>query len=117
MRVSDPKPVDRVRAVEDTDETAVARPAKGAEGPAAPADRVSIGASDSAESPEAKKKDVDVAADAVRRELASSRSSHLASIEAAVRNGTYRPDPRLIAERILQSAALDAQIDARMRMP
>lgn len=116
MRVTDPKPVDRIRSVEDTDEPVAPRPARGAEGPA-PADRVSIGAAESAESPEAKKKDVEVAADAVRRELASSRSGHLANIEAAVRNGTYRPDPRLIAERILQSAALDAQIDASMRMP
>lgn len=112
MRISDPKPVERIRSGED-DGTVRAGQGPHGHGAAEPVDRVSI----SADEPAPKKADQEVkdASAAVRRELASSRSVHLASIEAAVRNGSYRPDPRVIAERILQSAALDAQIDATLR--
>lgn len=99
MRISDPKPVERLREVEPVDGDRA-----DASADVDVADRVSIGGED----------EVRDVASAVRDELASSRSAHLAHIEAAVRNGTYKPDPRLIAERILRSAALDAQIDAAL---
>ena len=38
-------------------------------------------------------------------------------IEAAVRSGNYKPDPRVIAERILQAAALDATLAVNLRKP
>jgi negative regulator of flagellin synthesis FlgM len=42
----------------------------------------------------------------------SARSSKLKAIEAAVRQGTYRPDPQRIAEQILDDAELAARLQA-----
>ena len=40
------------------------------------------------------------------------RSAKLASIEAQVRLGTYRPDPNVIAQQILDDAELAARLQA-----
>lgn len=40
------------------------------------------------------------------------RTARLASIEAAVRQGTYRPDPQRIAEQILADAELAARLQS-----
>lgn len=42
----------------------------------------------------------------------SARASHLQAIEAAVRQGTYRPDPQRIAQEILDDAELAARLQA-----
>jgi negative regulator of flagellin synthesis FlgM len=43
---------------------------------------------------------------------AAARPAKLKSIEAAVRQGTYRPDPQRIAEEILDDAELAARLQA-----
>jgi flagellar biosynthesis anti-sigma factor FlgM len=40
------------------------------------------------------------------------RSAKLAAIEAAVRQGTYRPDPQRIAQEILDDAVVAARLQA-----
>jgi negative regulator of flagellin synthesis FlgM len=40
------------------------------------------------------------------------RSAKLAAIEAAVRQGTYKPDPQHIAQQILDDAELAARLQA-----
>jgi anti-sigma28 factor (negative regulator of flagellin synthesis) len=40
------------------------------------------------------------------------RTARLSQIEAAVRGGTYRPDPGQIAEQILNAAEVDAKLQA-----
>ncbi len=42
----------------------------------------------------------------------AARSAKLASIEAAVRQGTYRPDPQRIAQEILNDAELAAKLQS-----
>ncbi|WP_373049409.1 flagellar biosynthesis anti-sigma factor FlgM [Vulgatibacter sp.] len=49
-----------------------------------------------------------------RDEAAGARAAQLAEIEAAVRKGTYRPDPARIAERILEDAELIARLHAML---
>jgi negative regulator of flagellin synthesis FlgM len=43
------------------------------------------------------------------------RAAKLQSIEAAVRQGTYRPDPQRIAQQILDDAELAARLQALFR--
>lgn len=45
------------------------------------------------------------------------RASRMREVEAAVKAGTYRPDAGRIAERILASAELDAQLRAVLAFP
>jgi negative regulator of flagellin synthesis FlgM len=53
------------------------------------------------------------AAVAQASKLASAgRSAKLQAIEAAVRQGTYRPDPQRIAQEILDDAELAARLQA-----
>jgi negative regulator of flagellin synthesis FlgM len=40
------------------------------------------------------------------------RAARLQSIEAAVKNGTYKPDPQRIAQQILDEAELAAKLQA-----
>lgn len=103
MRIPEQKPIARIGAATET-QPRVTENAGGTVVDVTHKDVVSTSASD----------EVRLAAAAVRRELGASHQTHLAAIESAVRNGTYRPDPRLIAEKILQSAALDAQISASL---
>jgi negative regulator of flagellin synthesis FlgM len=46
------------------------------------------------------------------RTTAAGRSAKLQAIEAAVRRGTYRPDPQRIAQEILDDAELAARLQA-----
>jgi negative regulator of flagellin synthesis FlgM len=49
---------------------------------------------------------------AASRGASSVRTAKLAAIEAAVRQGTYRPDPARIAQEILDDAELAARLQA-----
>jgi negative regulator of flagellin synthesis FlgM len=42
----------------------------------------------------------------------AARAARLQAIEAAVRNGTYKPDPQRIAQEILDDAELSAKLQA-----
>jgi anti-sigma28 factor (negative regulator of flagellin synthesis) len=97
VRVKDTAPVERVGKVGPRDATST-----NASRDAGPArtDKVSIDRSLEQES---------IAAE-VRRQVGLVRQEHLAEIEAAVKNGTYRPSARAISERIIAAAALDAQL-------
>jgi negative regulator of flagellin synthesis FlgM len=44
----------------------------------------------------------------------ASRAARLQSIEVAVRQGTYRPDPQRIAQEILDDAELAARLQAML---
>ena len=76
------------------------------EGAARPADgdRVTTEASAELEAAVAKARD----------EAAGARAARLAEIEAAVRKGTYRPDPVRIAEQIVVDAELIARLHAML---
>ncbi len=103
MRVKDTTPVARVDGA--TDSRGVSPSASGAT--TAPADKVSV----------EETRDREAVAAEVRRQVGDIRQERLAEIEAAVRSGTYKPDPRVIAERILQAAALDATLAVNLRKP
>ena len=45
----------------------------------------------------------------------SARAAKLQAIEAAVRQGTYRPDPQRIATQILDDAELAARLQALLK--
>jgi negative regulator of flagellin synthesis FlgM len=57
-------------------------------------------------------KQVAAAIAAASQGASSERTAKLASIEAAVRQGTYRPDPQRIAQQILDDAELAARLQA-----
>lgn len=42
----------------------------------------------------------------------SGRAAQLQALEAAIRNGTFKPNPSQLAEKLLQSAELDARLRA-----
>lgn len=46
----------------------------------------------------------------VRSQMGAARTAKLEAIEAAVRQGTYRPDPARIAQQILQDAEVSAAL-------
>jgi flagellar biosynthesis anti-sigma factor FlgM len=71
----------------------------------APKDRVSV--------EEARR--VEQLVQAVRSQAGATRSARLSQIEAAIRGGGYKPDPGVIADRLLQAAEIDARIAAMMR--
>lgn len=60
---------------------------------------------------------LDAAAMAARQIAASGRSTRLEAIEAAVRQGTFKPDPQQIAQRILDAAELTAELQALLNKP
>ena len=47
-----------------------------------------------------------------RAAAGASRAARLQAVEAAVRSGQFKPDPRQIAQRILDAAELDARLQA-----
>jgi negative regulator of flagellin synthesis FlgM len=49
---------------------------------------------------------------AASRGASTARAANLVAIEAAVRQGTYRPDPARIAQQILNDAELAARLQA-----
>ncbi len=57
---------------------------------------------------------VAAAAGAARQALGQNRSVRLEAIEAAVRQGTFQPDPQRIAQRILQDAEVTAMVQAML---
>ncbi len=73
--------------------------------PSAPKDRVSV--------EEARR--VDQLVQAVRSQAGATRSSRLSQIEAAIRSGGYKPNPGVLADRLLEAAEIDARIAAMMR--
>ena len=87
----------------------VNRPAEPKKGPeratSAKADKVSTGA----------KAQLDAAVDAARQAVGNDRSVKLESIEAAIRQGAFKPDPQRIAARILDDAELTAKLQALMK--
>ncbi|SRR6266567_8548068 len=50
------------------------------------------------------------AVDAARQHLSAGRATRLQDIAAAVKQGTYRPDPNQIAQEILDDAELTASL-------
>jgi len=57
---------------------------------------------------------VEAAAGAARHASSSNRAIRLESIEAAIRQGTFKPDPGRIAQRILDEAEVTAQLQAML---
>lgn len=50
-----------------------------------------------------------------RQAATGARSAKLDAIEAQIRNGTFKPSPSAIAERLLQAAEIEATIQAALR--
>jgi negative regulator of flagellin synthesis FlgM len=50
----------------------------------------------------------------VRSQASSARAAQLLAIETAVRQGTFRPDPSRIAQKILQDAEITATLQAML---
>jgi negative regulator of flagellin synthesis FlgM len=61
------------------------------------------------------KAQVDAAANAAREAVGNDRSVRLDAIEAAIRQGAFKPDPNRIAQRILEDAELTAKIQALLK--
>jgi len=78
--------------------------AKKPEGSAKQADKVSTEA----------RAQVDAAAAAARQAVGSNRNVRLEAIEAAIRNGTFKPDPARIAQRILDDAEVTAMLQSML---
>ena len=61
------------------------------------------------------KAQVEAAASAARQAVGNDRSVRLEAIEAAIRQGAFKPDPGRIAQRILDDAELTAKIQALLK--
>ncbi len=61
------------------------------------------------------KAQVEAAVAAAQAVVGNDHSAQLAAIEAAIRNGAFKPDPQRIAERILDDAELTAKLQALMK--
>jgi negative regulator of flagellin synthesis FlgM len=61
------------------------------------------------------KAQVAAAATAARQQVGDDRTVRLEAIEAAVRQGAFKPDPSRIAQRILDDAELTAKIQALLK--
>lgn len=59
--------------------------------------------------------DIRKAVAVVRDLIGSARSAKLVQLEAAVRSGSYPPNPGKIAAQILDEAVLSAQIEAQLK--
>jgi negative regulator of flagellin synthesis FlgM len=57
---------------------------------------------------------VEAAANAARQALGSHRALRLEAIEAAIRQGTFKPDPARIAQRILDEAEVTAMLQSML---
>jgi len=60
------------------------------------------------------KAQVEAAANAARQSLGSNRAVRLEAIEAAIRQGTFKPDPARIAQRILDEAEVTAMLQSML---
>jgi negative regulator of flagellin synthesis FlgM len=61
------------------------------------------------------KAELDAAVAAARQSLGQNRAVRLEAIEAAIRQGTFKPDPQRIAQRILDDAELTAVLQSMMK--
>jgi len=61
------------------------------------------------------KAQVEAAVHAAQQSLGSERAVRLEAIEAAVRQGAFKPDPGRIAQRILEDAELTAKLQALLK--
>jgi len=61
------------------------------------------------------KAQLDAAIDAARQSSGSERTVKLEAIEAAIRQGAFKPDPQRIAARILDDAELTAKLQALLK--
>ena len=98
MKVSD---ASEIRQVEPKQQADAGRAAPVKE-PAASPERVSVDQSARLQE----------AVASVQRNLGMTRSAKLEAIEAAVRQGTYKPDPGRIAQEILNDAEITAALQA-----
>jgi anti-sigma28 factor (negative regulator of flagellin synthesis) len=55
------------------------------------------------------------ALEVAKQSLGASHSARLASIEAAVRSGAFKPDPQRIASQILDEAEITAMLQAMLK--
>lgn len=55
------------------------------------------------------------AVESARMELAGSRAVRVKELEAAVKQGLYRPDAKRLAEEILNAAELNARLRAMLK--
>jgi negative regulator of flagellin synthesis FlgM len=61
------------------------------------------------------KAQVEAAVEAAQKTLGNERTVRLEAIEAAVRQGAFKPDPQRIAQRILDDAELTAKLQALLK--
>lgn len=61
------------------------------------------------------KDEVAAAVDAARQAAGQGRAVRLEEIEAAIRSGTFQPDPQRIAQRILDDAAVTVMLQSMMK--
>jgi negative regulator of flagellin synthesis FlgM len=61
------------------------------------------------------KAQVEAAANAARQTVGNDRTVRLEAIEAAIRQGAFKPDPNRIAQSILDDAELTAKIQALLK--
>ncbi len=61
------------------------------------------------------KAELEAAVAAARQAVGQNRAARLEAIEAAVRNGSYRPDPQRIAQQILDDAELSAVLQSLLK--
>ena len=69
-------------------------------------------AKSSAATPTKKSEQVDISVSSAVEVAGSQRAERLRDLEAAIRGGTYKPDPNRIAEEILRDAELNARLKA-----
>lgn len=94
----------KVRDVGDVSSAVPGEPVKAASTATAVADKVSA---DQAQQLQA-------SLASIRASAGSDRNARLLQVAAAVRGGTYRPNPNRIADQILESAELEARIRAML---
>lgn len=58
---------------------------------------------------------LDAAVAAARRAIGHDRTVKLEAIEAAIRQGTFKPDPQRIAQKILDDAELTAVVQSMLK--
>ncbi len=100
MKVTDASEVRRVEATRTTESKRTP-----ASAPSAASDKVSTEA----------KAELEVAAAAARQVAGQNRTIRLEAIEAAIRQGTFKPDPQRIADKILDDAELTAELQSMLR--
>ena len=91
--------VENKQSVNGTDATP-AKPATGRTVVRLQADKVSLDGA----------KQVEAVVQAVRTNLGVDRSTRLQELEAAIRQGGYKPDAGQLAEKIVQAAEVDARL-------